>query len=144
MNYTTAVFLINKHVRAIQATYEAADNAARTTFKTLDPEIAVGDFVVVPTDTRHKMTVCKVVECDVDVDFDSSVAMTWIIGKVDRAPHELTLSQEAQAVQAIKSAELRKKREDLAKSVLADKIADIKALPIAAMNGDHPGEPAAQ
>lgn len=143
MNYTTAVFLINKHVRAIQATYEAADNAPRTTFKTLDPEIGVGDFVIVPTDTRHKMTVCKVVECDVDVDFDSTVAMAWIIGKVDRAPHELTLSQEAQAVQAIKSAELRKKREDLAKSVLADKIADIKALPIAAMNGDHPAEPKA-
>lgn len=138
MNYTTAVFLINKHVRAIKATYEAPDNAPRTIFKTLDPDISVGDFVIVPTDTRHNMTVCKVVECDVDVDFDSNVAMAWIIGKVDRAPYELTLSQEAQAVQAIKSAELRKKREDLAKSVLADKLADIKSLPIAAMNGDAP------
>lgn len=142
MNYSTAVFLINKHARAIACTYEAADNSARTTFKTLDPEVKVGDFVVVPTDTRHKMTVCKVVEADVDVDFDSTVQMAWIISRVDRAPHEQILAQEAQAVATIKSGELRKKREDLAKSLLADKVADLKALPITAMNGDHkPADP---
>ena len=136
MNYTTAVFLINKHVRAISCTYECEDSAKRTTFKTLDDAIRVDDFVVVPTDTRHKMTVCKVVETDVDVDFDSGVQGPWIIGKVDRTTFERTLGEEAQAVTAIKSAELRKKRDDLAKSLLAGHSEALKALPIAAMNGD--------
>lgn len=138
MNYTTAVFLINKHVRAIVATYEATDSAPRTTFKTLDETIAVGDFVVVPTDTRHKMTVVKVIDTDVDVDFDAPAKMDWIIGKVDREEYETHLKQEGEAITAIKSAELRKKREELAKSMFANNVEALKALPIAAMNGDAP------
>lgn len=136
MNYSTAVFLINKHVRALACTYEAPDNSPRTLFKTLDDTIKAGDFVVVPTDSRHSMTVVKVVEADVDVDFDSSVQVKWIIGKVDRAAYEQTLVQEAAAIQEIKRAELRKKREDLAGSLLANHLNTIKGLPIAAMNGD--------
>lgn len=136
MNYSTAVFLINKNARAIAATYEHGDSAARTIFKTLDQTIKVNDFVIVPTDTRHKMTVVKVVETDVDVDFDSAAQMAWIVGTVDRSQFETTLQQEADAIVKIKSAELRKKRAELAASVLADYAPEIKALPIAAMNGD--------
>lgn len=138
MNYSTAVFLINKNARAISATYESGDGAVRTVFKTLDASIKVGDFVIVPTDTRHKMTVVKVVEADVDVDFDSTIQMQWIVGTVDRKAFETTLSQEGDAITKIKSAELRKKRTELAASVLADYAPEIKLLPIAAMNGDTP------
>ena len=138
MNYSTAVFLINKHVRAIIGTYEATDNAPRTIFKTLDDGIAVGDFVVVPTDTRHKMTIVKVVETDVDPDFESSTQVQWIVGKVDRADFELHLREEAQAITAIKAAELKKKRADLAKSMFDANYEELKALPIAALNGDTP------
>lgn len=136
MNYSTAVFLINKHARAIVATYEADDKAPRTTFKTLDPSIKEGDYVIVETDTRHKITVCKVVETDVDFDFDTPAKMSWVIGKVDRAAFDLTLQQEQSAIAAIKSAELRKKREDLKKSMFADHMESIKALPIYA-NGEN-------
>ena len=136
MNYSTAVFLINKYVRAILATYEAEDTAKRTMFKTLDPTIAVGDFVIVPTDTRHKMTVVKVVETDVDVDFDSHTQVGWVVGKVDQSGYNTVLAQERDAINAIKSAELRKKRQDLRDNMLADSLADIKALPISAINGD--------
>lgn len=135
MNYTTAVFLINKHVRAIMATYEAEDGAKRTMFKTLDDSVKVGDFVTVPTDTRHKMTVVKVVECDVDVDFDSATQVQWVIGEVDRAAYERTLAEEAQAIQAIKSAETQRKRDELRKTMFANHVETLKALPIYA-NGD--------
>ncbi len=137
LNYSTAIFLINKHARAISATYEAEDNAKRTIFKTLDQDIAVGDFVVVPTDTRHKMTVVKVVEVDVDVDFDSTTTVHWVIGVVDRAYHEDLLKQESEAIKVIKSAELRKKRDELREAMFKDHLETIKALPLAAMNGDH-------
>jgi hydrogenase maturation factor len=139
MNYSTAVFLINKHVRAVAGTYEAGETAKKTLFKTLDETIKVGDFVVVPTDTRHEMTVVKIVDVDVDVDFDSPVAMGWVISKVDREEHQQVLAQEAEAIQKIKTAELRDKRAKLAESLLSTKsLDDLKSLPIATMNGDAP------
>ena len=142
MNYTTAVFLINKHVRAVAGTYEAEDNAKRTTFKTLDETLAVGDFVIVPTDTRHKMTIVKIVETDIDIDFDSPAPVHWVIGRIDAKPYAEMLAHENQAINAIKAAELRKKRDDLRKTMLAEHLDAIKALPIAALNGDAKPDPA--
>lgn len=132
MNYSTTVFLINPNVRAIVCTYEADHSAKKTTFKSLDQSIKKDDLVVVPTDTRHRFTVCKVTEVDADVDFDGSETMLWIVSKVDLADHNMTLVEEAEAVSAIKSAEIRKKREDLAASLMADKAAShIASLPMA-------------
>ena len=136
MNYSTAVFLINKNLRAVLATYEK--DGGKTMFKTLDPTIKVDDFVVVPTNTRHTMTVCKIVETDVDVDFDSATQVDWIVCKIDRKPYEDTLSQEGQAISAMKSAELHKKRKDLRDAMLGAHLDTIKALPISALNGDTP------
>lgn len=136
MNYSTAVFLINKNVRAVLATYESEGTARKTTFKTLDETITVDDYIVVPTETRHQMTVCKVVETDVDVNFDDPTPVHWIISKIDRAQYDQTLKEEATAVQAIKSAELRKKRDDLRQALFADHVDTLKALPIAVINGD--------
>lgn len=144
MNYTTAVFLINKNVRAVKATYEETPGAKQTLFKTFDNSVVVGDFCIVPTDTRHKLTVVKVTEVDVDFDLADSTPVSWIVGRVDLSAHETTLAQEADAVAAIRKAELRKKREELRDAILADHVDDIKALPIAALNGDTPkAEPTA-
>lgn len=136
MNYTTAVFLINKNVRAIVATYEHGDSAPKTIFKTLDQTIKSGDFVIVPTDTRHKMTVVKVMDTDVDFDIDQMAPMHWIIGKVDTVGFDSVQSQEQDAIKQIKSAELRKKREDLRNNMFADHVETLKSLQIADMNGD--------
>jgi hypothetical protein len=130
MNYSTVVLLINKNVRAIMATYESGDTALRTMFKTLDPDIKDGDLCIVPTDTRHKFTVVKVIETDVDVDFDNGTQIAWVVGKVDQDAYKTTLEQEGVAITKIKSAEQRKKRDDLRASLLADSAADIQALPI--------------
>lgn len=139
MNYTTAVFLINKNIRAIACTYECDPpngTAPRTTFKTLDPSIKVGDLVVVPTDTRHKFTISKVAAVDVEVDFDSMTPMAWIADKVNIDRHIQTLGMEADMVVSIKSAETRKKREALRDALLADQADTIKALPIATVSGN--------
>ena len=138
MNYTTAIFLINRNVRAVAAIYEAGDTAPRTLFKTLRADLQLGDLCVVPTNTRHNFTVVKLVDLDVDVDFDSQVPMAWIVAKIDQTEHDKIVGQEQAAVAAIKSAEMRKKRDLLRESLLADKLEEIKALPIAAMeNGDR-------
>ena len=120
MNYTTAVFLINDRVRAVTCQYEAGDKAPKTMFKTLDRTIMPGDLVLVPTTTRHLMTVVRVAETDVEVDFDSPVEVQWIAGKVDQTAYQAILSQEAEAIAKIKSAQRNKKRHEIAAAMLAD------------------------
>ena len=136
MNYSTAVFLINKSVRAIKAAYETDTQGNPTNislFKTFNADIKPGDIVVVPTNTRVGMTCCRVTEVDVDFDIDQQKEITWVVDVVDHAEHERTLAEEQKAIAAIKSAELRKKREDLAKNLLADKLPELQSLSIANM-----------
>jgi len=120
MNYSTAVFLINKHVRAVHVNYEPDRDDKSYSFKTLDETIIPGDFVIIPTDTRHKMTIGKVIAVDVDIDYDAPFQMKWIIGKVDQSQYKTTLDQEAVAITAIKAADVRKKRDDLRAAMLAN------------------------
>lgn len=153
MNYSTAIFLVNDTVRAVLVTYETdAPNgpptAPREMFKTLDHSIRVDDLVIVPTTTRHMMTVCKVVEVDVEVDFDNPKKVDWIVDKIDRDDFADILAKEETAVQAIKSAEARKKREELAKNLLADMDSEAASRLRAMTGGDAPAlnappEPAA-
>lgn len=130
MNYSTAIFLISDQVRAVLATYENEDNAPKTMFKTLDPNIKVDDFVTVPTSTRHKMTVCKVVEVDVEPDLETSREMEWIVGVVGTANFDDIKSQEGDAIARIKSAEKTRKRKELRDALLADVGESITKLPI--------------
>jgi hypothetical protein len=141
MNYSTAVFLINDAVRCIAVTYEEGEKATRTLFKTLDPSIKVGEFVIVPTDTRHKMTVVKVAEVDLDPDLDSPVPMNWIIGVVERADYESLLKMEADAIETIKSAEKRKKRDEMREAIFKDRSAMLNGLQLTNLGGVQPIEP---
>lgn len=139
MNLSTAVFLINENVRAILVTYEATDNAPRTMFKTFDQKINIDDFVIVPTDTRHKLTVCKVVAVDVDVDFESSSQVNWIVGRVDLADVTELKRQEDAAIEAIKAAEKLKKQRELKESMealISSTGGDIKLLSIGKTDSD--------
>lgn len=134
MNYSTAVFLINNDVRAVMCTYETGETAPRTMFKTFDPDLSEGDFVIVPTNTRHGMTVCKVVETDVDVDFDSAAQVEWIIGTIELANHEKIVAQENQAIEAVKSAEKRKRRDELREAIFKDQEETMKSLALTSLS----------
>lgn len=134
MNYSTAIFLINKDVRAIRASYEVDANGKPLAqhvkiFKTLDKDIKPGDHVVVPTDTRHNLTCCRVEEVDVDIDFDSTTEVKWIVQRVDGEGFKRLQDQENEAIRTIRSAEVRRKRDDLAAALMIDN-PDLKMLPI--------------
>lgn len=129
MNYSTAVFLINSNVRCVICTYDQGAAPGRA-FKTLDKTIVAGDYVVVPSPQHHRMAVCVVTEVDVEVDFDSTVTVDWIVAKVDLVAHAATVGMEAQAIATIKSAEVRRKKTELRDALMADSAASIKALPI--------------
>lgn len=140
MNYSTAVFLINKTVRAVTVSYEPSPSDPNVghnpmVFKTLDQSIKPKDMVVIPTDTRWKMTMGRVEAVDVDVDFDSPTQIKWLMGNFDKGAYELVLAQEQDAITAIRSAEVRQKREALAKALFADN-EGLKSLPIASVTGD--------
>lgn len=143
MNYTTAIFLINSSVRAVKCRYEPPEDnktAKHYLFKTLDKSIKVDDLVVVPSGTRYGFTVVKVVETDVDVDFDDSVNYKWVVSRVDFDPYNTTIGQEEQAIVVIKSAEKTKQRNALRDALLVDSSEALKALPITIM-GDPPALP---
>jgi len=126
MNYSSAIFLVNPAARGIYVSYEvdAEGKGIRPfyLFKSLDASIEIGDYVTIPTDTRHKLTVARVEEtisAD-DVDLNSPVELKWIVGPVDRTSYDAVLASEAEAIVRIKSAEKRRQREELADKLRAD------------------------
>ena len=116
MNYSTAVMLINPSIRAVRGQYE--DRGTTEVFKTIDQSLKIGDLAVVETSTRWGMTVFKVTAVDVEVDFDSSTPIGWVVGRVDQAQHDNIKTMEQKAIEVIKAGELRKRREEIKKNTL--------------------------
>ena len=146
-NYSSAVLLVNDDIRVVACSYlpePSAPNAPqyhqltaddrevhgkRYQFKTLDKTIKVGDYVVVPTGTRHFMTVVRVEETDSDVDFDSNIQLKWIICKVDTETVKSILAKEQEWVEKLQKVERASKKEELRKKLLgAKKIEGINLL----------------
>lgn len=133
MNYSTAIFLISDDVRAVKATYEKwkdheEDKKHSYIFKTLEQGLKVGDYVVVETDTRHGMTICKISEIDVEPDYDSSYDLKWVVAKVNKEAHDKLLEQEKTAIERVKKAEKTRKRKELRANMMEDAEEDIKKL----------------
>lgn len=121
-NYTTAVFLISDKVRGINCSYEIDADGKPVkiyTFKTFDDGLRPGDLVVVPTDTRHKFTVVRVEEVDVEVDVESRIEMKWIAGKFEPASYERVLHDEQAMVAKVKEAKKEARRRELKDELLA-------------------------
>jgi len=120
MNYTTAVMLFNENIRAISVVYEdtkEAPNQKTWIFKTLDQSIKKDDILVVASSTRHGLTTVKVIEADVEIDFDSDVQLKWIIQKVETATYDKILEEEKVWIDTMKKAEMQKKREDIRSNI---------------------------
>ena len=141
-NYSNAIFLLHDKARAMQGIFEAdtlASQAKREMFKTFDPSIQEGDLVVVETGTRHHASVVRITKADVAPAFQSSEQTRWIICKVDVEKYIKLQAMEAEAIEAVKQAELRKERADLKKTMFADYSSELSALPLVtsvAVNGD--------
>lgn len=144
-NYSTLIFLINPKTRALKAVYEPDSDgksdpdtkSKREIFKTFDPSIVVGDYLVVPSDTRLKFTTVRVVEVDVQVELDTTANVRWVVGKIDTAPFDELKRGEDQAINRVKSAKANAAREQLRKELLADvDTAALGTLQIASMGID--------
>jgi hypothetical protein len=154
-NYSTAVMLFNENIRAVRIVYEplsdthldeelkAAGVKAKPTqdkyvFKTLDPSIKADDYVVIPTNTRHGLTVVRVAETDVEVDFDNKIEVKWIVAKLDKSEYNNVLVEETRWIDTMKKSEKRAKKEALKKNMMEFvREEEVKALAITHM-GDKP------
>lgn len=136
MNYSTAVMLINENIRAISAIYEVDGvntKAPRTTFKTLDNDIQIGDYVIVPSGTRHNRTVVKVVDVDVEVDFESITPIEWVIDRIDTAAHDKIIAEESKWITTLKASQRLAKREEIKNKVLGFHKEELSKMAIANM-----------
>lgn len=138
MHDSLQIFVYNEACRGIRCSYgEKTGPDGKPTdddislYKTLDPGISVGHFVLVRTGTRHGMTVVKVEETDVEPNFESNKPVNWIIAVVDDGHVRALEAQEADANSLIKRAHMRKRRAELYNDFMADAADEIKALPIA-------------
>lgn len=141
MNYSAAVTLVHKGVRGIKCVYDSARTGKQEyIFKTLDPSIAVDDYVVVPRVDADKFTVVKVVGVDAVIDIHSHIEYKWIVTKIDPAPYEELLKKEEETVKAIKDAKLKKELREIRDDLFAGDLDTLQALPLY-KNGDHPAGP---
>lgn len=116
MNYSTAVILINPSIRAVRGQYEK--DGSTEVFKTIDQSLQINDFAVVETSARWGFTVFKITEVDVEVDFDSTRSVGWVVQKISLPDHEKIKQMENAAIDLIKKGEIRKRREDIRKNTL--------------------------
>lgn len=143
MNYSTAVMLFNTDIRAVKVSYDPTDKNSdgmpkTYTFKTLDPDLKIGDFVSIPTDTRHKITVAKVEEVDAEIDFDADLEIKWIVSRVPLTEYEGILLDEQDWISQMKKAQNRKKKEDIKKNMIEMYQADGASLETLAIAGRKP------
>jgi hypothetical protein len=131
VNSSKTIFLVNDNVRAIKAVYDPDEKKPiPAIYKTLDQTITVDDFIVVPSGSRHRLTVFRVVETDFEIDFDTPGTIEWVFGRVDVEGMEEIIRQEKEVIDKVSSAEKRRRREKLRETLLADVNGDLKALPI--------------
>jgi hypothetical protein len=126
MNLSSAVFLIDDRVRAISVIYEPKPKSGHSmppnsyTFKSLDKDIKEGDYVIIPSESRHMMAVAQVHEVDVEIDFtDTHIDYKWIMARIDLTAHAKVAELEQIAFDTIKKAERKKAKDELKASIEA-------------------------
>lgn len=137
INYSTAICIANPNVQGVRVNYDGATNKAYT-FKTFDNTLEKGDLVLVPTETRHGYTVCKIEEINVDLDQESDIQYKWVVGKVDLTNYEDIIKQEELVISAFKEAVIAKKRSELAEAFGLVNSQKLQALPLVTAGNSTP------
>lgn len=125
MHKSLDVFILSDDVRGIMACYEP--NGTSALFKTFDEDIAVDDYIVVETNTRHNMTVVQVTAVDVEPDYNDDTPVKWVINKVHLRALDSILEAEREANRFIAECTKRSERKRLQQG-LVEMDENVKAL----------------
>ena len=126
----------------IKVQYDPNDSS-RIILKTMDQDLAVDDFVVVESSTRHEMTIAKVTDVDLDVDLESSKEMLWVVSRVCLEEHKQTKRDETAAIAKVQQVKQRSARQKLREELFKDDEAGMAALALTKQVVEPP-EPAPQ
>lgn len=141
VNKSLAVLLLDTPgVRAVNVTYEGFDEKQNpignlTMFKTFDSDLKVGDYVIVPTATRIKFTAVQIAAVDVEVDYESTKEVGWIVGRFDVSGYADIVARERKIIDALKDADKKARQDEIRKRMLGNidpkdlPVIDLKALP---------------
>lgn len=119
MNPSAAVMLVEDSIRPCRVEYDPdnyKNNSDHKFFKCLDPAIKKDDLVIVTTNTRHGMTVAKVVAigvADVPVNFEGHETWGWVVGPVPSDQHKHILETEKAIVGRVQEANTNKLKAEL-------------------------------
>jgi hypothetical protein len=156
MNSSATVMLFEENgVRPVRVQYDPDNGNNRGAththfFKCVDPDVKVGDLVIVTTNTRHGFTVAKVEAigfADVPVDFDNTaVQWGWVAAKFDQPGFSDILASEKKLVGMVSETNANKMRADLQASMGLNKVSfeDVFIKRPAALASPHGAEPAAE
>lgn len=140
-NLSLAVFVLNPRVRAMKCSYDPENKADKPEiFKTFNPDMKTGDYVVVPTDTRLKRTVCKIVEADCEYDIESMAKCEFIVCKVDHSDYDVAVAAENEMIATIKKNNEIEKRKALAESLFKNQ-SELASLGLVKLGGPAAIEP---
>ena len=122
MNDSMQIFIVTDDAKAVLLEYNPDDKRDQPTIaKTFRTDLMVGDTVIVETNTRHRMTVAKVLQTDIEPDIESETWVPWIVEKVSLDAFRALQDKEAGMIVAIKKAEktiARKTRQQQLQEVL--------------------------
>ena len=122
------VLILNDACRVVKAQYE--EDAPAEYFKTFDPDVAEDDLVVVETSSCWGMTVVKVTEVDVTIDYKAPPPVRWIVHRIDHDRYDELLEQERVAIDAVNRSEQENERKRLKAQMKKDHEEAIAALAI--------------
>lgn len=124
--------LVEERIRPVKVEYDPDNQynnkGAQHTqfFKCLDPDAKKDDLVIVSTQTRHGMTVAKIVAigvADVIVNFDDpAVQWGWVIGPVPQAQYRSILETEKKIVSQVQEANTNKLKSELKAAMGLEKV----------------------
>lgn len=120
MHDSRQVFLLDDNVKCVSGKYEVGHSASTEEFKTGLNGIEVGDYIVVPTDTRQKMTVVRVDEIDIEPDLESDIKMDWVMCKVPKTEYDATMASEKAFTDRNRIAIRKRKKQELIKTLEID------------------------
>jgi hypothetical protein len=117
MNLSAAIMLVRPDaVRPVRVEYDPDNkynNNPTKVFKTVDKSIKKDDLVIVTTTTRHGFTVCKVVEVDFPVDYNSTEQWGWVAQKFDVDAFKVLTAIEADVQNKVSKAHENKMRQEI-------------------------------
>lgn len=120
INNTLVVSLFEEKVQFIRVKFNS-DDSSSWTYKTLRPDIRIGDLVIVPAKNNisgessnpEEYKLVTVTEINVDIDIYSSVQYKWIVSTVDLAEYRSILARELQLITEINQLKRRKQKSEL-------------------------------